>query len=135
MAIRNHHVRPRRSRQPAPAPANLPKVVERPDLYDGVAFAQSVGEQHDHENLAVWHLVYRCEYEGDRVDEMADVRQVIAATRARAVKTLQELMAGFAVQRIILYHARGPMTMDQIAEIRRMNEQLEQMKKDTDSHG
>jgi len=133
MAIRNPHARPRRRPSPVAAILTLPEVIERPEEYDGIRLMQLVGEPCDPENIAVWELTYRCEYESGLRDRGVDVRQIIAgkgaAGRAKAIRTLQELMAGFGIARIILYDARGPMTVEQVQEVRAMNEELDWIKK------
>lgn len=112
---------------------SLPEVIERPEEYDGIRLMQLVGEPYGPENIAVWELTYRCEYESGLRDQGVDVRQIIAgkgdAGRAKAIRTLQELMAGFGIARIILYDARGPMTVEQVQKIRAMNEELDWIKK------
>jgi len=131
MAIKNRYARPRR--QPGRLLVSLPEVIERPEEYDGIRLMQMVGEPCDPENIAVWEFTYRCEYESGLTDQGVDVRQIIAgkgaAGRAKAIRTLQELMAGFGIARIILYDARGPMTVEQVQKIRAMNEELDWIKK------
>lgn len=131
MVIRNRHARPRR--RPGPLLVSLPPVIERPEEYEGLRMMQLVGELHDPENIAVWELTYRCEYESGLADREVDIRQIIAGKgpegRAKAIRMLQEMLAGFGVARILLYDARGPMTVDQVTRIRAMNEELNWIKK------
>ncbi len=122
--LRNPYARPRRIWR-RPGVTNLPPVVERPEEYAMVRILHERGELLAWDNMAVWELTYRCLYYDGREDVEVDVRQVIAATRAKAITILQQLLVGFGVAQIVLYHVRPPLTREQVADINAVNAELE----------
>lgn len=106
--IRNPYARPKAV--PGQRVRALPEVVEVPDV--DVRFALLRGEEPPGLDViggSVWLLVYRCIYRHaarDEIarDEIARFSRVIARSRAEAVRTLQDMMYGWAV-RIELYEA------------------------------
>ena len=104
-----------------PPAAALPPVIEKPDWYDGARVMTLVGELHEPGNIAVWELTYLCSYASGVRDESADVRQVIAGSRARAISTLQELMSGFGVSVIWLIDVVVPMTVSEVRQLKEWN--------------
>lgn len=101
--IRNPYARPKA--RPGQRVRALPEVVEVPDV--DVRFALLRGEEPPGLDViggSVWLLVYRCIYRHAARDEIARFSRVIARSRAEAVRTLQDMMYGWAV-RIELYEA------------------------------
>ena len=117
----NPYARPRRSARAARSMA-LP-VIEEHIGAPVPALVFETGAEVSWDNIACWRLGYRCRYRDGHIGRRLHVRNVIAATRAKALETLQRMQLGFGVATLLLYEVRGPLTLEQIAELKQLNEE------------
>jgi len=141
MRSRNERVRKKPGRRnPYARPASGPPAPPLPPVADCTgrgdetpAIVFDTGEQYSWDNPACWRLEYRCLYESGVQDRRLHVRSIIAATRGRAIETLQELLRWARVRTVELYAARGPMSPEELAFVREANEELEKERETTKS--
>lgn len=109
---------------------DLPEVVdhrcERPDIR--MAFGR--GDEYALDNVMVWLIWYRTEYDDAHLDA-ACISQTVVSPRsggeAHAIETLRRLQRGY--KRIHIYEISEPPTAEQIAATREADHRQHQIRK------
>ena len=109
---------------------SYPEIVERPIMDETMAeLVMTTGSEYSWDNPACWKMAFTCGYPDGTADAKVTVRSVIAANRTRAVELLRRLMGGLGISTLFLHYAKGPLTPEEIARIRDLNEEVERIKK------
>jgi len=122
-------MKPPKRNEPGWIGPDLPEIVEVPLDETMAELMLLTGDDYSWDNPAVWEAECRCVYPDGSRDQHIQVRRIIAFDRDRAKRVLQVLMSAFKPAKVLMYHLRGPMTPEQIARVKDLNEELARMKK------